>query len=89
MTYEELYNGVCGFVPAHRSFSIQVETWKHGTGSPETKWQIHVAAYGNGDSTQHEGPTAADAFNAFAASFVREWVDETSADVGNALEDRS
>lgn len=84
MTYAELYDAVAKHLDHGMTYAIEVQTWCHGR-EPETEWSIYVTEH----HKHYVGPTAQRAFELFLAGpqpeIAPQKIDETSADVGDAL----
>lgn len=81
MTYLELYEAVKRELQHGMTFAIEVKTWCHAGGAPETEWEVYVGEWGE----SFTGSTAREACAVFMrGSTERETVDQTSAAVGTA-----
>jgi len=86
MTYAELFAKLVEDVPAGRSFSIEVSTWRHSHDPvPTTTWTVYIASergHSEAESIRFDGPTAESTYAAFVASCTRrETLEETSDNV--------
>lgn len=82
LSYKEFYQAVEARVQPGIVFNIEVQTWRHGRGTTETKWRLYIAF---SEGSIYEGFTPEEVLSRFDNDLAEgQTLDQTSAAVGSA-----